>query len=114
MRRHDQGGATLLLLIEITAHVRRRDWVQAGRRLVAEDPVGLVERGADQRHLLRHAARIRSQDCALPVRELEALQQSVDALVADRLWNAIQVSEMVEVLRRGVAPVEPRLVGHHS
>ena len=113
VRRDDQRRTATPLLVEIAAHVRRGHRVQAGGRLVAEDPIRLVKRGADERHLLRHAARVRGEDRVLAVRELEALEQISDAPAADRLRNTVEESEVVEVLRSGVAAVESRLVRYH-
>ena len=114
VRGDDQGRAAELLLVEVPAHVGRGHGIEAGCRLVAKDPVRIVERRADQRHLLGHATGIRGQDGVLPVRELETLEQSRDAPAADRRRNAIQVSEVVEVLGRGVAAIYSRLVRHHA
>ena len=104
VRCHDQGRTALLLLVEIPAHVRRRHRVEPGGRLIAEDPVGIVKRGPDQRHLLRHAAGVRGEDRGLAVRELKSKFPG----------DGVQESEVVEVLRRRVATIEPRLVRHHA
>ena len=57
----DERGAPTSLLAEIVTHVGGGDRVQARRRLVAEDPVGMMQRGSDQRDLLRHATRVRRE-----------------------------------------------------
>ena len=56
MGRDDQRGASCALLAEVVAHVCGSHGVEAGGRLVAEDPVRVVKRGADERDLLGHAA----------------------------------------------------------
>ena len=114
VRRDDQRSTSTLLLVEIPPHVRRGNRVQARGRLIAEDPVRLVERGADQRHLLRHPAGVRGEDRVLAVGQLETFEQRGYAPAPDRLWNAIEVTEVVEVFRRGVAAVKPRLVRHDA
>src|SRR5207249_7895536 len=88
--------------------------VEPGGRLIAEDPVGIVKRGSDQRHLLRHAAGVRGEDRGLAVRELKSFEQCCDAFAAKFPGDAVQESEVVEVLRRRVATIEPRLVRHHA
>ena len=114
MRCHDERGASLSLLGEVVAHIRRGDWIEAGRRLVAEDPVGIVPRGADQGDLLRHAARVGREHGVGAVGQLEALEQPLDPLATLDLWDAVEITEVVEVLGGGVASVEPRLVGHDA
>ena len=111
---HDQGGAPLLLLAEEMAHVGRGHRVEPRSRLVAEDPVGIMQRRPNQRHLLRHAARVRGEDRVAAVGQLETLEERGDARTPFCFRNPIQVAEPIEVLRRRVATVEPRLVGHDA
>ena len=73
-----------------------------------------MQRGPDERDLLRHASRIRGKHGVRAIGQLEALEQVADALPADRLGNPVQVPEMIQVLRRRVAAVQPCLVGHDS
>ena len=112
--RDDEGSATALLLAEIAAHVRRGDRSQTRGGRVTEDPAGLMDGGADERHLLRHAARVSGENGVGAVSEIEALEERRDALAADFLGNSIQVAKAVEVFRCGVASVQARLVGHHA
>ena len=114
MGRHYQRRPTLALLAEIVAHVGGRDRVEAGGGLVAEDPVRLVQRGSDQRNLLRHAARVGGQHGVSAVGQLETLEQLGDSLLPHGGRDAVQKAEMVEVFGRGVASIQARLVGHHA
>ena len=52
----DEGCAARPLLAQVAAHVGGGDRIEPRGRLVAEDPVGLVQSGSDQRHLLSHSA----------------------------------------------------------
>ena len=114
MGRHDQRGAALALLAEVAAHVGGGDRVQASGGLVAEDPVRLVQRGPNQRDLLRHAARVGGQHGVSAVGQLEPLQQRGDSLLPHIGRDAVKEAKVIEVLRRGVAAIEPRLVRHHA
>src|SRR6266566_3451832 len=60
--RDDERGAARSLLAEIFPHVRGRHGVESRGRLVAKDPIGLVQGGADQSHLLSHAPRVGGED----------------------------------------------------
>ncbi len=114
MRGHDEGRPALLLLGQVVPHVRRGHRVEAGGGLIAEDPVGLVQGGPDQRDLLRHAAGVGGEDRVASVREPETFEQRVDAARALRLGNSVQITEAIEILGRGVAAVEASLVRHDS
>src|SRR5207247_11423506 len=89
VRRDDESGASRTLLREVVAHVRRGDGIQTRGGLVAEDPVWIVERGADQRAFLRHAARIRRERSVSAVGELKTLQQTLDSHAALGLRHAV-------------------------
>ncbi len=110
--RDDQSRAASPLLTEEVAHVSRGNGVETCCRLVAENPVGFVQRGADQRDLLRHAAREGGKHGVRAIGQLEALQKVADSLASNRFGNAVEVSKVVEVFRRRVAAVKARLVGH--
>ncbi len=110
--RDDQSRAASPLLTEEVAHVSRGNRVETRCRLVAENPVGFVQRGPDQRDLLRHAAREGGKHGVRAIGQLEALQEVADSLASNRFGYAVEVSEVVEVLRRRVAAVKARLVGH--
>ncbi len=114
MGRDDERGAARSLLAEISPHVRSRHRVETRGRLVAKDPVGLVQGGADQGHLLGHAPRVGGEDRVGPIRQLEALEQLGDAPPAHILRHAIEVTESVEVFDCGVAAVEPSLIGNDA
>ena len=73
-----------------------------------------MQRRSDQRDLLGHTSRVGREDRVAAVREVEAFEKLGDALGADACRHAIQISEVVEVLDRGIAAVQPRLVGHHA
>ena len=111
---HDESGAAALLLAQVVAHVRGGHRIETSGRLVTEDPVRLVDGGADQGDLLCHAAGVGGQDGARAISQLKAFEERSDALAANLLGNAIQVSKPVEVLGRRVATVQPRLVRHDA
>jgi hypothetical protein len=111
VRGHDQRGAALALLVEVAAHVGGGDRVEARGRLVAEDPVRRMQRRPDERDLLRHAARVGGEHRVATVRELETLEQSLDALAPYLGRDAVQEAEMIQVLGRGVAAIQSGLVG---
>ncbi len=110
MGRDDERGAARSLLAKIFPHVRSRHRVETRGRLVAKDPVGLVQGGADQGHLLGHATRVGGEDRVSAIRQLEALEELGDAPPAYIVRHAVEVTESVEVFDRGVAAVEPGLV----
>ncbi len=111
---HDERGASASLLTEVAAHVCSRDRVEARGGLVAEDPVGLVQRSPDQRHFLRHAPRVRREDGVGSIGEVEALEELVDLLRASGFRYAVEIAEAIEILHGGVAAVEAGLVRDHA
>src|SRR5437879_4927133 len=113
MRGDDERRAAGALLAEVVAHVGGRDGVEAGGRLITEDPVRFVKGGSNERDLLGHATRVRGEDGVGAVRELETLEQRGDALRAQVSRYAVQVAEVIEVFDRGVTAVKPSLVRHH-
>ena len=111
VRGHDQGGAAIPLLGQVGAHLGGGHGVEAGGRLVAEQPVRPVQGGTDQGHLLGHAPGEGGERTAALRQQVEPLQQLLDAPRALGLRHAVEVAEVVEVLDRGVAAVQAGLVG---
>ena len=110
----DDGRSPVSLLAQVAPHVSRGHRVEPDRGLVAEEPERVVEGGADQRDLLRHASRIGAEDAAGGVCQFEALQQLADPGPAFRRRHAVDPAVVVEVLPGGVPAVKPGQVGDHA
>src|SRR3984893_16492880 len=110
--RDNQGRTTASLLAEVAPHVCGCDGVEARGRLVAEDPVGLVEGGPGERPPLGHASRVRSQDSVLAIGQLESLQQLRNPSRSQGLRHSVQVAEVIQVLGSCVPSVESGLIGN--
>src|SRR6266851_829702 len=74
----------------------------------------LVQRGADQGHLLGHTTRVGGEDRVGAIRQLEPLEELPDAPPAHILRHAVEVTESVQVFDRGVAAVQPGLIGNDT
>ncbi len=114
MSGHDQRRAPRPLLAEVVAHVCGRDRIESSRWLVAEDPVGIVQRRPDEGHLLRHSARVRREHSVGSIGQLETLEQRRDTLPPRLLRNSVEVAEAVQVFERCVASIQPGLVRHDA
>src|SRR5260370_35099644 len=52
MCRHDQGRAAVLLLAEVVTHIGRRNWIETGGGLGAQNPIWLADGGPGQASIL--------------------------------------------------------------
>src|ERR1035437_7759666 len=97
MRAEDDGLAASLEIDDRVLERLRVDGIETGEGLVEDDEVGIMDEGADELHLLLHAARefvdLGQPPILLGRLELEALHPVVDALLRLLAVHALEFRE---------------------
>ena len=97
-------------LLDQLVHLARGDRVEAGRRLVEEEHLGIAEQRPRQGHPLPQALRERAARIPRPVAQVDRRESAVDAIA--RSCDLIQLGEALEVLPDAQGEVEAGRLGH--
>ncbi len=84
--------------------------IEADRRLVGHQQVGVVQQGAGNAHPLDHAAREPAQPAASGLLQPGGLQKRVDPIACGAARHALQGSHVVQKLLGGQLGVDPKIL----
>ena len=104
------GAAALALVVDALAEDRLHQRVEAGRRLVQDQQLGVAGQGRDQRHLLPVALGVGPR--LLRRVQREPLDQVLPALGVQAGARAAQAAEQVDDLAAGQARPQGHVPGH--
>ena len=91
----------------VCAQVAGADGVDADRRLVEEDDLGVVQDPARDVQPLAHAARVALDALLLAALQADELEHLVDPVALCLAGDAVELGEVAEVVVRGEPLVEP-------
>ena len=114
VRAHEDGLAALGHLVDEAEHGARRLGVEAGRRFVEQEEVGLVEHGAGQREPGAHAGGVAADLQVEGVGDAEAFRGLGDARIDQARLDPEQRRGVLEVVGAGEAVVERGAGGNHA
>src|SRR5690625_1403456 len=115
MGRHDHTQIPLLLQrVQVVPDARPGLGVETDGRFVQEQDAGVMDEGAGDLEPSFHSTGQLSDQAALPVRQLDDLQQLTDTAPAFRAWHAVHLSVELQVLVYSQAIIQAGLLEHDT